>query len=160
MKKNLQIITIMSATALFYVAVILTVAAADQPGLTSAKVETWLKGYEEAWETLDPDKAAQLFTTNATYKDNPYETPHQGQEAIRQYWATVTADQKDVDFTYAVLSVTDNTGIAYWHSEFSSKSSGAGIVLDGIFVLEFNNNGLCESLKEWWHLKVNPAENG
>ena len=160
MKNNLQIITIISGTILFFLSGILTVAIADQHGLTASKVDTWLKGYEEAWEKLDPEKAAQLFTENATYRDNPYETPHQGKEGVRKYWATVTADQKDVDFTYEVLSVTNNTGIAYWHSEFTSRSSGAGIILDGIFVLEFNKNGLCESLKEWWHLKVNPTESG
>jgi nuclear transport factor 2 (NTF2) superfamily protein len=132
--------------------------AADGPGLTRDKVAAWLEGYEEAWETLDADQAAALFTEGATYRDNPYADPYQGRQGIREYWTTVTSDQRDVEFSYEVLSVSGNTGIAHWHSEFTQESSGSGIVLDGIFVLEFTPEGLCRSLKEWWHLQVNPAE--
>jgi len=132
--------------------------AADGPGLTRDKVAAWPEGYEEAWETLDADKAAALFTEGATYRDNPYADPYQGRQGIREYWTTVTRDQRDVDFSYEVLSVSGNTGIAHWHSEFTQKSSGSGVVLDGIFVLEFTPDGLCRTLEEWWHLQVNPAE--
>jgi nuclear transport factor 2 (NTF2) superfamily protein len=132
--------------------------AADGPGLTHDKVAAWLEGYQEAWETLDADKAAALFTEGATYRDNPYAEPYQGRQGIHEYWTTVTSDQRDVEFSYEVLSVSGNIGIAHWHSEFTQESSGSGVVLDGIFVLEFTPEGLCRSLKEWWHLQVNPAE--
>lgn len=132
--------------------------AADSQGLTRDQVSAWLKGYEEAWETLDADKAAALFTEDATYREDPYADPHQSRQGIHEYWTTVTSDQQNVDFTYEVLSVSGNTGIAHWHSEFTQKSSGSGIVLDGIFVLEFTPDGLCQSLKEWWHIQVNSAE--
>lgn len=121
-------------------------------------VAAWLDGYKEAWETLDPEKAAQLFSEDAIYRDQPYEEPHQGREGIREYWRNVTSDQKDVTFTYEVLAVTNSTGITHWHSEFSSKSSDAAITLDGIFILDFNDDGLCANLKEWWHLKVDSEE--
>jgi ketosteroid isomerase-like protein len=132
--------------------------AADGPGLTRDQVAAWLQGYEEAWETLDADKAAALFTEDATYRDNPYADPYRGREGIHEYWTAVTSDQQDVEFSYEILSVSGGIGIAHWHSELTQKSSGAGVVLDGIFVLEFTPEGLCKSLKEWWHIQVNPAE--
>ena len=46
--------------------------ASDSPGMTRDEVAAWLEGYEEAWETLDANKAAALFTEDATYRDNPY----------------------------------------------------------------------------------------
>ncbi len=128
--------------------------AEDQRDLTIPALEDWLKSYEVAWETLDADKAAGLFTEDATYQVDPYSEPHQGQKGIHDYWADVTADQKDVSFTFEVLAVTGHTGIAHWHSEFTQVSSGSKITLDGIFVLEFSQEGLCQSLKEWWSLKV------
>lgn len=144
---------------IYLLAVVVSVSnATGSTDLTIAELETWLKGYEQAWETLDPDKAAALFTEDASYRDDPYKEPHRGRDGIRQYWSTVTADQKDVDFTFEVLAVGGSTGIAHWHAEFSSRSSGAGITLDGIFVLEFDADRLCHSLKEWWHLKVDPAD--
>lgn len=122
--------------------------------LSVSDVAAWLDGYKTAWETLDPEKAASLFTEDASYRDQPYEIPHKGHAGIRDYWNNVTSDQKDVTFTYEVLAVTDNTGIAHWHSEFSSKSSDAEITLDGIFVLEFHDSQLVRDLKEWWHIKI------
>jgi hypothetical protein len=69
----------------------------------------------------------------------------------------VTADQKDVSFTYEVLAVTGSTGIAHWHAEFTQPSSGSTVILDCVFILDFAPDGLCKGLKEWWFLKVNPA---
>lgn len=130
--------------------------AAESAALTRADLAAWLDGYEEAWETLDADRAAALFTEDATYQDSPYSEPHQGRNGIHDYWSTVTSDQQDVDFSYEVLSVSGNTGIAHWHSELTQKSSGSQVVLDGIFVLEFSPDGLCRTLREWWHVKVEP----
>lgn len=135
-----------------------TTLAADSPGLTRDALAAWLEGYEEAWETLDADKAAALFAEDATYRDNPYADPYRGRAGVHEYWTAVTSDQQDVDFSYEVLSVSANTGIAHWHSELTQASSGARIVLDGIFVLEFTPEGLCQSLEEWWHIQVTPAE--
>ena len=154
MHKPFRSLTLIGVTILSFLTGATPVTAAD---LTVADVKAWLKGYETAWETLDPEQAAALFTENATYRDNPYENAYQGRAGIRQYWATVTSDQKDVDFTSEVLTVTGTTGIAHWRSQFKSKESGDTITLDGIFVLEFADSRLCRSLKEWWHLKVDPA---
>ena len=158
MNKLSKRLIIIIGTTLLSVSGLMTTNAIAQQGLTNAKLESWLKDYEEAWETLDANKAAQLFTKDATYQDDPYKDPHQGREGIHQYWSTVTADQKDVDFTFEVLSVAGDTGIVHWHSEFTQVSSGSTIILDGIFVLDFSQQGLCQSLKEWWHLKFIPAK--
>ena len=136
-------------------------AAAQEPqGLTLARLDTWLRGYEVAWETLDAGKAVSLFTKDATYLDDPYTKPYQGREGISKYWTDVTSDQKDVNFTYEVLAVTGKTGIAHWHAEFTQPSSGSTVILDGIFVLDFAPDGLCRNLKEWWQIKINPPAKG
>jgi len=130
-----------------------TAGAADQHSLTTEKVEAWLEGYKMAWETLDPDKAAELFTSDATYQEDPYSDPFLGQKGIHEYWTRVTSNQRNVDFSFEVLAVSGNTGIAHWHSEFKTVEPETSIILDGIFVLEFSSDRLCQSLKEWWHFK-------
>ena len=158
MYKDSKFLAMILGVTLLFVAGIMPTNAADQQGLAIAKVESWLKGYEEAWETLDADKVAVLFTEDATYQEDPYKDPFQGRDGIHEYWTTVTADQQDVNFTFEVLSVTGNTGIAHWHSEFIQSSTGSTIILDGIFLLEFSQEGLCQSLKEWWHFKAIPVK--
>ena len=145
--------TILCATLLFFSGS-MAPAIAGEHALTDTQLATWLQTYEEAWESLDANKAAAIFTEDAPYQVDPYSDPHQGREGIHKYWSEVTADQKDVDFTSEVLSVTGNTGIAHWHAEFTVASTGVKIILDGIFVLEFSADGQCSSLKEWWAIKI------
>ena len=80
--------------------------------------------------------------------------PKQGRAAIEEYWRTITADQRDVKFESKVISTNGNTGVAHWKATFRLQSTGATIALDGVFVLEFDDQGVCKSLREWWHVKA------
>ena len=100
----------------FAAAALLLLAAqqASAQQLTAAALEKWLTGYERAWEQRDANAAAELFTPNASYHEMPFEAPKAGQAGIREYWAQVTADQRDIDFKSQVISVTGQTGVAHW----------------------------------------------
>ena len=122
--------------------------------LTPAALEAWLARYEEAWEQRDPARAAALFTENAPYHEMPFDAPKAGRSGIRDYWATVTADQRDVDFTSSVVAVNGQTGVARWSAKLKSASSGVRVELDGVFILTFDESGLCTELHEWWHVRT------
>jgi hypothetical protein len=128
-------------------------ASAGAQALTQAKLETWLAGYGSAWEMRDADLAARIFAPDATYHEMPFEAPKAGRTGIREYWAGVTADQRDVQFESNVIAVNGNTGVAHWSAKFKLASNGAAVALDGVFVLEFDAAGLCTSLREWWHVR-------
>ncbi len=156
MKNTLQkTISVIGLASIFLSGMALSAGA---QALTRDQVGAWLEDYEEAWETRDADKVTALFTDDATYQEEPYADPFEGREGIHEYWTTVTSDQQDVEFTYEILAVSGNTGIAHWRTEFTQKSSGSAVVLDGIFVLTFSAVGLCRNLKEWWHIQVTPPE--
>lgn len=141
-----------------FVAIFLAAAgsgyASEEQGLTVEKLQSWLNDYGKAWESKKADKAVKLFSADATYQESPYDAPFVGKQAIHDYWSNVTKDQKNIEFTSEVLSVSGNTGIAHWHAEFTQPSSGSKVTLDGIFVLQFAADGLCHELKEWWHFKA------
>ncbi len=122
--------------------------------LTTAALEAWLTRYEQAWEQRDPAQAASLFTDDASYHEMPFDAPKAGRTGIRDYWATVTADQRDVDFRSQVVAVNGRTGVARWSASLRSAASGARVELDGVFVLQFDGNGLCSELREWWHVRM------
>jgi nuclear transport factor 2 (NTF2) superfamily protein len=132
--------------------------AGQAQGLTIEKLQTWLGGYGTAWETRSAKKAGKLFSADATYRETPYDAPFAGRKAIQDYWSGVTKDQKDIKFTSEALSASGNTGIAHWHAEFVQLSNGAKVTLDGIFVMEFAEDGLCKTFQEWWHVKTEEAK--
>jgi hypothetical protein len=58
---------------------------------------------------------------------------------------------KDVQFSYEILAVKGNLGIALWHGKSVSAKSGNYIVLDGVFLVEFDEQDKCTVFREWWH---------
>ena len=122
--------------------------------LTTASLEAWLARYEQAWEQRDPAQAAALFTDNAPYHEMPFDAPKAGRAGIRDYWATVTADQRNIDFKSQVIAVNGQTGVARWSASLTSAASGARVELDGVFILKFDSSGLCSELREWWHVRT------
>ena len=128
---------------------------ATQP-LTTAALEAWLASYKNAWEQRDPAQAAALFTPEAPYHEMPFDAPKPGRTGIRDYWATVTADQRNVDFKSQVVAVNGQTGVARWSARLTSAASGTKVELDGVFILKFDERGLCSELREWWHVRTNP----
>jgi len=122
--------------------------------VTKTALDAWLARYGEAWQQRDPARAAALFTENATYHEMPFESPKAGRAGIREYWAKVTHDQRDVRFSSQVLAVDGQVGVAHWSASFTAASSGVRVELDGSFVLTFDDGGLCSALREWWHVRT------
>lgn len=120
----------------------------DTQGLVS-----WLDAYGQAWQERDADAVVRLFTADALYFDTPYADPFQGHSGIAAYWKRVTSDQSGIDFDSDAVGVIGNTGVARWSARFTSISNGAKLELNGVFLLDFDDDGLCACLREWWHLK-------
>jgi ketosteroid isomerase-like protein len=136
------------------VALLLALSFASQAqALDAATLQAWLEKYGAAWQTRDAVAAGKLFSVDATYHEMPFDPVKQGRTAIQDYWKTVTADQRDIQFESKVIAVNGNTGVAHWKATFKLQSTGATIALDGVFVLEFAASGECRSLREWWHVK-------
>jgi hypothetical protein len=65
---------------------------------------------------------------------------------------------KDKISFHEILALKDNIGIARWQSRFTVIESGKGLALDCLFVVEFNEEGLCQTFREWWHLREYPPK--
>jgi ketosteroid isomerase-like protein len=152
----MQSINLRRTRCLWFLMSLIGAQTATAQTLTSASLENWLVRYEQAWESRDAERASALFTSDARYHEMPFDAPKNGREGIREYWSTVTADQRDIDFRASVVAVNGQTGVARWTASLQSASSGARIELDGVFVLTFDESGLCSELREWWHVRTLP----
>jgi steroid delta-isomerase len=120
-------------------------------------VREWLEAYRRAWEGKDADAAAALFAEDATYRSNIFESPYRGPQGVRQYWLDVTASQEDVRVLIGEPFGSGNRVAAeFWTTMLAG---GAESTLAGILLLEFDGDGLCVGLREYWHFQpgsVNP----
>jgi len=119
--------------------------------MTRQQLELWLTAYGRAWMNRDPEAAARLFSEDVTYHETPFAEPARGIEGVRSYWAENTTVQRDVRFRHEVLALEGHRGIARWWAEYVRPTTGVRAKLDGLFVLEFAEDGRCRRLEEWWH---------
>lgn len=119
--------------------------------LTTKGFQVWMDRYAKASLTRDAEGIALLFSPDALYYESPFSPPHQGRLAIITYWQENSKNLEDIDFTYQILAVFNNTGIAHWHSQVTRLPSGESITLDGIFVVIMDSFGRCRLFREWWH---------
>jgi|APHM01.1.fsa_nt_gi SnoaL-like polyketide cyclase. len=108
----------------------------------------WLDRYATAWETRDPDAAAALFTTDATYHRTPFEAI-EGREAIRDYWADATASQRDVHVETSVVT-DDDPAVGRFTTDFTIDDA---TTLDGVCLVRLDGDR-CETFREWWHTQT------
>lgn len=120
--------------------------------LDEATFAAWLESYGRAWQEGDPALIVDLFTADAAYFEVPFDAPIVGREAIRHYW-TVGAQQSQtaVTFTYRILGVRGNDGVAHWKATFTRLPSRNRVRLDGILLATFDREGKCRVFREWWH---------
>ena len=122
-------------------------------------VDSWLDAYGSAWENRDPDAAALLFATDATYQWGPFEEPLRGRHEIRRRWAQATQGQRDVHFNYEVLASVEERQIARWQVSFLRPREGKRVRLDGIFDFSLSEPGECIRFREWWNGEEEPHPN-
>lgn len=119
--------------------------------LTEQKFEQWLSAYGAAWQARDAHAFAALFDENALYYWTPFEEPKKGRAEIAAAFNPAVGRQRDIDFGARVLYVQAQLGAAHWSCSFTRVSTGLRVHLDGVFVVQFDENGAALSFREWWH---------
>lgn len=133
-------------------------------------IDTFMAGYQAAWQARDPAMFAALFHEDGRYHNTPFQV-QTGRAQLAEYWRRVQL-QEDVRVTYEVLADHGDTGIAHWHVTYQvaseelfhiwARSTGTGLpprqpgdplprmVLDGVLQARFAQ-GLCTEARIWWH---------
>jgi hypothetical protein len=119
--------------------------------MTSTQIEHWLKLLKTAWETKDPQLAANLCPESGfEYFETPYDKPLTSKTDVMQIWQEVPEDQSDIHFDYYIIDYTDKYGFIEWRANFYSKKASRKINLFGAFLVSLNDQGLCKLFKQWW----------
>ncbi len=115
------------------------------------KLADWLERYRRAWEEADADGAAALFTEDALYRSSIFADAHEGRAAIRAYWTQATAAQRAARVVLgSPVAEGRRVAVEWWTT---MEDDGEEMTLPGCLLLRFAEDGLCEELREYWHLQ-------
>ncbi len=123
--------------------------------LSESKFEQWLRDYGAAWQAQDARAFSALFEENALYYWDPFAEPQKGPAEIADAFSSAVGRQRNIDFGARLLYVQAQLGAAHWSCSFTRVTTGARVHLDGIFVVQFSENGKALSFREWWHSDEN-----
>jgi SnoaL-like protein len=117
---------------------------------TPDEFSRWLDGYRDALIRFDAKAAGALFGIDASYQESPYAEPIHGRAQILAYWEMVAGVMRDVDFSFDVLAVAGDVGVAHVRDTLTRLPSGRRSSYDGIFFARFDNELRCVEFREWW----------
>lgn len=127
------------------------------PVLTTEAFTQWMAEYGRASAENDPPASAALFAPDACYHESPFDAPLVGRDAIHDYWLQGAHRLRDKQSSFEILAVEGPRGIARWRSTFVHVETGRRFALDCVFVVEFDEAGLCRLFREWWHIQEDPS---
>jgi ketosteroid isomerase-like protein len=125
--------------------------------LDHAAAEDLLERYGRAWESFDGDAWTDLFTDDVEYREDPFEPPIVGQNAVRAYLLDESERQQDVEFTVERHWVSGSTILAAWHASYVGRADRARVRLAGFLTMEIAADGRIARFREWWHRGVASA---
>lgn len=119
--------------------------------LSEKQFSDWLAAYGAAWQARDASAFADLFADKALYYWTPFDEAKKGRDEIAAAFSEALANQRDIEFGARVLYTQSQLGAAHWSCAFTRPTTGKRVHLDGIFVVQFGENGKALSFREWWH---------
>lgn len=107
----------------------------------------WVDAYEAAWRSEGTEGLAELFTEDGSYRMSPWRPPVVGLAAIRELWER-EREGPDEDFTLRrdVVAVDGTTAVVSVEVDYASERSGRW---RDLWVLRFDERGLCREFEEW-----------
>lgn len=111
--------------------------------------DEWIDRYRRAWLEADSGLVASLFTSDGIYCWHLTEPPAVGREAIEEYWSRTCSTQDDVDLAFgSPILGGRRTVLEFWAT---MRESGSEVTLPGCMLLQFDAEGLCAELREYWY---------
>jgi hypothetical protein len=118
--------------------------------------DRWLNSYIEAWKSNDPGQIAALFTDACPYRFYPYDEPTVGGAAIAAAWLEKPDEPGSFQATYRTIAVDDDLVVAQGESLYYSDGR-LSEAFDNIFVMTFDDAGLCSSFVEYYVRRPAPG---
>ena len=121
------------------------------------RLHSWLERFGRAWETRNAERAAALFSAEASYREGPFDEPLRGAHEIREHWSGLPIARDDIEFTHEILAVAEPWGVARWHGSYTRADDQIRVEIDGILLVELDEEGRCGDFREWSNRRERPG---
>lgn len=113
-------------------------SSASSP-LTSEAITHWVEGYLVAWESNSEADIAALFTEEAEYHEEPFDTEWIGRDDIVEGWrGRWDWQQGGWDFEWSITSIDGFTAVITGIGHYVELGD-----FDNVWTLHFDESGLC-----------------
>ena len=112
-----------------------------------AMVKRWLAAYEAAWRVPGTEGLAEIFTSDASYRQSPYQEPVVGLDAVRRMWDEEREGPDEV-FTLATDIVAVDGPTAVVRAEVRYGDPLRQEYRD-LWIMQLGGDGRCNWFEEW-----------
>ncbi len=119
------------------------------PTLTPGDGQDLLAAYKDAWERRDPDAALELYADGAEHRDDPFEEPIVGSNAIRELWNARAATQANVEFDAEHVWTSASWVLSSYHAAYTERANADRIRRRGFLAFELNDDKRILRARDW-----------
>jgi limonene-1,2-epoxide hydrolase len=119
------------------------------PTLTPGDGQDLLAAYKLAWERRDPDAAVALYAEGAEHRDDPFDAPLMGTNAIRALWNQRAASQANVEFDAERVWTAAAWVLSSYHAAYTERSNADRIRRRGFLAFELDDEKHILRARDW-----------
>ncbi|MEN2738945.1 nuclear transport factor 2 family protein [Microbacterium sp. X-17] len=120
---------------------------------TAIVAERWMNRLRDAWLATDLEAAMELFRSTREYYERPFAVTTE-QSDIREFWKDL-GSFTDPGFEFDILAVDGPRGVVHISYSFTFPEAELSYLVDGVYVLDFDDDGDCVVFRQWWFAKEN-----
>jgi uncharacterized protein (TIGR02246 family) len=110
------------------------------------RLQTWIDGYVQAWNSNDPAAIGALFTQDAAYYTEPYSPPWRGRDEIVRRWLDRKDEPGETEFRWHPLAVSEDVAVVQGETVYRTTSE----TYSNLWVIRLDADGRCTEFTEWW----------
>lgn len=110
----------------------------------------FIKSFMDSWKNLEGVKTCELMAKDLIgYYETPIDPPLTRNEDVKKLWEIVPLNQKDITYTYDILS--ENEEHCLFHFTMTRTMVPSGLIqnIDGVCEIKLNDENLLTFFKQW-----------
>lgn len=121
--------------------------------MTPEQVEAAVEEYFDAVGAFDVQRYVSNFAPNGVLEDPVGTPPVQGSAALTAFITNIIAPFSEIKHKIQDINVCGNEAAVNWKLHLKT-TTGKKIVIDGMGVFSFNQQGKLQSVREFWDLQA------